>query len=128
MTTKVREFQVTTEKVQTFREGWGVAISPIHAGEDADYPDAVVDIDVSVVRITEGDVAMIGNVPCVASQDLGYWCPVENFRELADLTEGDTHDLRERWFATREEAEDHARYTKERFDNPSPWESFVRFN
>lgn len=122
----MKTFEIVTERKQTFCEGWGVAVIPVFAGDEEPFPESVVEIEVEVVRITKSDVSIIGEIPCVANPlGSGTWIPVENFQQLEDLTEGDTHDLRDRWFATYEEAQAHAHFTKERFDHPAVWESFV---
>lgn len=42
------------------------------------------------------------------------------------LWEGDTHDLRPRLFLTEVEAQDHVKTTLNRWNNPAPWEVFVK--
>jgi hypothetical protein len=108
-----------------YREGWGVEIVAIWAGE-SDEPecDRISDIDVIVVRIHPDNGRTVGGVYCMAAGD-NFYVPVENFRQLDDLSQDDTHDLRTRWFATEEGARAHAKFTEERWANPSPWESFV---
>jgi len=43
------------------------------------------------------------------------------------LWEGDTHDLRPRLFKTKKEAKEHVKLVKDRFNNPQPWEVFVKY-
>lgn len=115
-----KAFEVTVPRTYQFEEGFGVDITAVFDFET----EAVREIDVSVVPILEDLVHLVGGVPCVPLGD-GAWVPVENFERLEDEPYDDTHDLRDRFFETREEAEEHARYTKDRFDNPQPWESFI---
>lgn len=42
------------------------------------------------------------------------------------LVDGDTHDLRDRWFPTEDEAKEHLEYTLDRWHHPAIWECFVR--
>ena len=61
---------------------------------------------------------------------------LENWQELGvegltlnsnpKLWVDDTHDLRDKVFATKEEANKHLEYTLNRFKNPQPWEAFVK--
>lgn len=122
-------FTVTTTHEHTFTEGWGVSINAIWSGGDEDGPEYVSDIDVAVVRITADTVEVIGEVPCVkldpTSPNNRTWVPVANFKVEAARQYDDTHDLRDRWFATEEQAKHHANYTLQRWRNPRPWESFV---
>lgn len=120
-------FTLTREVTETFDEGWGVEVIPIWVGED-DGPEQVADIDVMTYRITAQDARLIGGAWCV-TQEMGgglWGCPIANFLHAEDLPQDDTHDLRSRWFATEQEAEDHARSTIERWMNPEPWCSFVK--
>jgi hypothetical protein len=127
-------FEVTVTKVHEFKEGWGVYVEPIYgfSDEEQERGEYVADIEVAVVRIDREHTSVVGDVPCVHSESWpsNFFVPVNLFREVPDLTEDDTHDLRLRdlrlrWFATREEADEHAKYTMTRWQNPSPWESFV---
>jgi hypothetical protein len=120
----MRTFTITTSTTRTYKEGWGVACVPIYNGEE--YDDSIADIEVLIVRIAESAVREIGGTPCVRPDGESMWFPVVNFQELEELWEDDTHDLRDRWFATEEEARGHADYTLKRWRNPEPWESFVR--
>ena len=110
-----REFTLKREIVETFKEGWGVAIDPIF-DEDT---ERVVDIDFDILPITEQDAVLIGNVWCVGHT------PIVNFVDVEDLTQDDTHDLRTRWFAIEEEARTHALNVLETWQNPPVWVSFV---
>lgn len=93
------------------------------AGED---DERVADVDAGIVRITSDTITFRGGALCVNAEDVDICFPVENFRELEDLWEDDTHDLRDRWFATEQEARDHLEYTLDRWRRPEPWESFVK--
>ena len=97
---------------------------------DAIYDDEserVSDIEVYIVEISPENARIIGGVACVfVGQNHNYGCPIENFLDVPDLTEDDTHDLRSRWFATREEAEGHAEAVKELWARPNPWTAFVK--
>lgn len=42
------------------------------------------------------------------------------------LNSDDTHDLRSRLFKTKKDAENHIKYTVDRFKKPQPWEVFVK--
>lgn len=119
-----RTFTVQLTRTETYEEGFGVHVSPIWGGEDEEV-DRVVDIDVSVVPIREDLVSIVGGVACVQVYERAY-SPVENFLHAEDLTQDDTHDLRSRWFATEQEAKDHAEYTLSRWAHPEPWCSFVQ--
>jgi len=44
-----------------------------------------------------------------------------------DHVNDDTHDFRPRLFKTKKEALEHIKYTVNRFKNPQPWESFIKF-
>lgn len=118
-----KQFTVTVPRDYTFEEGWGVHIISIWAGDDE--PERIVEIEVSVVAITEAGVRIVGGAPCVQVED-NLYCPIENFQREVSETYDDTHDLRSRWFATEDEARVHARYTRSRWENPAVWESFVQ--
>jgi hypothetical protein len=113
-------YTVTTTTEHTFREGWGVFVDPCFDHET----DLVAEIDVTVVPITEAGTTISGNVPCVAVWP-GAFVPVENFANVPDLATDDTHDLRSRWFATEEEAREHAADVEQSWRHPNPWQSFV---
>lgn len=104
------------------RDGYGVAVVAIWNGED---DERISDIEVEVVALSPKNEHYIGGVTC-AQGESGMYYPVENFTAYDDLGYDDTHDLRDRWFASRSEAEEHADYTRKRWTNPSPWESFVQ--
>ena len=109
-----------------YREGWGVAICPIWASDDDGEPlDAVADIEVSVVRLGPTTERIVGGAICAEAWP-GLYVPMENFKRLEDLRHDDTHDLRDRWFATETEARDHAAHTQRRWERPQPWESFIQ--
>ncbi len=112
---------VNTRNIKV-EEGWGVDVTPIFSDEQDD--SHVADIDVTVVQITKDNLEKIGGVWCVKLGE-NYHVPVESFKHLDKLWQDDTHDLRTRWFATEQEARDHAEYTLSRWKNPNPWESFV---
>ena len=111
---------------RTYREGWGVSVCPIWAGEDENPEcDRIAEIEVFVIRLHPDNGRLVGSAYCMQQGDSPN-VPVENFRPLDDLRTDDTHDLRDRWFATEDEARAHARYTAARWANPSPWESFIQ--
>lgn len=105
---------------RTFQQGWGVSFIPIW-----DDDDFVSDIDSTVVEITESAVELIGGEPCVKLGPDTY-VPVENFLTEVSGGHDDTHDLRDRWFATEREAREHETYTMKRYRNPQIWESFIQ--
>jgi hypothetical protein len=139
----VSTFELETTHTITVREGWGVDVMAIWAGADEpihssetevddtyseiqmDEPTYISEIQVAVVHITPAACKLVGGVWCVDTGDGSSWVPVENFRELEDLPQDDTHDLRTRWFATEREAIEHADTVKARWAHPAPWESFV---
>jgi hypothetical protein len=103
-----------------YRDGWGVAVSPVW-NED----ERVSDIDVEVVQLAP--VAEVFTAGAICSRgESGTLYPMSNFRPLEEIPYGDTHDLRDRWFPTRAEADEHAFNTLRRWENPAPWESFVQ--
>lgn len=115
-------FTVNVPKV--YREGYGVAFVPVW-DEDTEQVSDVISV---VVEISPRTVWTIEGMACVADAD-GCMYPVDNFRELDDdLDVDDTHDLRDRWFATEDEARDHERDTMARYRNPLPWESFLQLD
>lgn len=117
-------FTVTTTRTHTFRQGWGVFVDTIYDwNEETNEPNGVSEIGPVVVCIVPDAVAIVGGASCI-STDFG-WVPVENFANVGDLTQDDSHDLRTRWFATREEAESHAAFVRSTWDNPAPWVSFI---
>lgn len=118
-------FDVTTTRTRTFTQGWGVHVIPIwDTDDDGNDTGRISAIEVGVARIAADTVEIVGGVPCVLDSS-GINVPVENFATLNDLSVGDTHDLRTRFFETESEAREHAEWTQNRWDNPSPWESFV---
>lgn len=121
-----RIFTVTVPRDYVFTEGFGVVVTPIFEEDTGMYGERISDIDVEVVAIREADVKIIGGVPCLPIPGWAHYVPVENFEEVPDLTEDDTHDLRSRWFETEDEANEHAEYTRNRWANPQAWESFVK--
>ena len=118
------EFQVTTTTVHTFREGWGVAVIPLWSFRDEDN-ETISDLDVEVVPIREDLVIVSYGTPCVPSSTPKMLYPIANFRELDDLWQDDSHDARDRWFATEQEAREHAESVIKSWENPNPWQSFV---
>ena len=114
----------TIQRPFTYEEGWGVAVAPIWADEfDTVRVGGIADIEVSVTRIGPDMVSVLSDgMPCVRTE-LG-WIPVSEFRPVNDLWCDDAHDLRCRWFATRDEAESHAAYVLETWLNPEPWRNF----
>ncbi len=110
---------------QTFTEGWGVFVDPIFANEEYYSEGTIEDIEVSVVEINEATSSdFIGGVFCVSVD--GMYVPIENFAKAEHLANDDHHDLRTRWFATEEEAREHANWVEQRWLNPEPWTSFVQ--
>lgn len=132
MTTN-REFTVRKYRDIHVKEGWGVSITPIwdekditdaETGESLGMEQFVSEIVVEVVEISEASVIDINGTPSVFLSDNDH-IPVENFKDFSDIEYDDTHDLRDRWFPTKEDAERHKEYTLNRFRNPQPWEQFV---
>jgi hypothetical protein len=127
-----RKFEITVPRTYEFREGYGVHIDVIFEDDDEHYyGERIHDIEVTALPIREADVSIVGGVPCVPVPDYGsMFVPVENFQIMfaGDLANDDTHDLRDRWFETVGEAEAHAEYTRNRWANPQPWESFVKLS
>jgi hypothetical protein len=115
--------EFTVNVPRTYRTGWGVAVLEIWSGED-EQPERITAIEVEVVRIGISNVRIIGGAPCVSGGP-DIWHPVDNFRDLPDLTTGDSHDLRDRWFATEQEAREHAARVRHEWDNPLPWQPFA---
>jgi hypothetical protein len=123
---KPEQFVVNVPR--TYRAGWGVAVNEVWSGDD-DPTEHIEAIDVEVVRIDADAARIIGGVPCVQTADeveqYAIWHPIENFRDLPDLTGDDSHDLRDRWFATEQEAREHAARVRREWDNPLPWQPFA---
>jgi hypothetical protein len=121
-------FTVTTTHEHVIPEGWGVGFMVVWEGEDE--PGRVSDVDVFVMRIAPDTVTVIGGAPCVRPEggdERGPWFLVVNFlTEEPDDLYDDTHDFRDRWFTTEQEANEHAEWTEKRWRNPCPWESFVQ--
>ena len=105
-----------------YTEGYGVYVIPIWSGEDE--PEHVSDIEVGVVKLAPTHEHIIGGAICAKIGDK-FYVPMENFQRLEDLTVDDTHDLRDRWFASKTEADDYAFHVERRWQYPQPWESFV---
>jgi len=104
----------------SYETGWGVACLIIWDDEDR-----VSDVEIVVVEIAPATEKVLGGVLCVSiGPDMNI--PIQNFEHVEDLATDDTHDLRDRWFATEDEAREHARYTVDRWANPEPWCSFVK--
>ena len=130
------EFTVLVPR--TFREGWGVWFAPIWREDEGGYPtDSIADLDSGIVRISPDKVQVINGTPVVdimAGAMVGLddddsppvYMKAKSFRELDDLNVSDTHDLRDRWFATEAEALSHLGNTLDRWQHPKPWESFVQ--
>lgn len=114
---------ITVTRDIEVKEGWGVYFIPVWTGEE---DERIVDVDAGIVRIAPDTITLRGGVLCVKAEDGDIYFPVENFRELKDLWEDDTHDLRDRWFATEQEAQEHLEYSLNRWRHPQPWESFVK--
>lgn len=115
------------DQYSPYREGWGVSITPLWDENEETGAEWISDIFVSVVRLSPQTEVIIGNTICAETEE-NFFVPMDNFQPLEDLWENDTHDLRDRWFATEREARDHAEYTERRFKNPAPWESFVKLD
>lgn len=106
----------------TFESIWG---SPCNVGEHDDCAEhGCVDNEPSYIAAIESSVTEV---------------TADNYLTLdADVTDqtvelnndvdpvNDTHDLRPRLFASKKDAERHVTYTVNRFNNPEPWEVFVR--
>lgn len=106
----------------TFDTIWG---QPCNPGEHNDClehgcmdnePSYVAEIDPAVIQVTAANYTKLQEN--VVGRDADW---------NADGVNGDTHDLRPRLFRTRKEANAHVKYTTERFKNPQPWESFIKF-
>ena len=115
-------FTLTREVSETYRAGWGVSVSAVYESE---YDDSIADIDVEVVEITRERTQLVGGAWCVPLSAPRSFMPVENFRDVEELTHDDAHDLRSRWFATEAEARAHAADVEVTWQNPEPWRSFV---
>jgi hypothetical protein len=88
---------------------WLVTFFPVwNIDEDTGY-ESIAEVDGNVQQVTEDDIHLA---------DMSIDTNTSNHY-------GDTHDLRDRLFSTKSEAEEHMRYTLNRFCNPQPWESFV---
>lgn len=121
------KLKVKYDKIVEFESGYGVAFIPIWEGEDE--PERIVDVDAEIVEISLDNIENLNGVPHLKggrNLNCHMYYSVNHFPELENLWEGDTHDLRDRWFATKEEAEEHMNFTLERFQHPQPWESFVK--
>lgn len=116
-------FELTATRSIVVKEGWGVSVIPIWDNDEGEQIDRIVEIIVNVVKISRETVTEFAGAWCV--MDGITYVPVENFKELSDLTTDDTHDLRTRWFATEQEARAHAKSVEDRWNHPQPWESFV---
>jgi hypothetical protein len=117
--------RVSWMKTLEYEEGWGVAWTSIWNHET----QSLSGVEGEVIALFPENVQVVGEVPCMRSaNDVNMYHPIENFRHLDDLDVGDTHDFRDRWFATKEAAEEHYKHTMERFKNPQPWEAFVTFD
>jgi hypothetical protein len=108
----------------TYRDGWGVYIEPIWGGDDDDPCESISDVEIEVIRLAPVNEAP--EMPGYAKLWGNFYVGMAMFKPLEDLWQDDTHDLRSRWFESRQEAIDHAEYTRRRWENPSPWESFVK--
>lgn len=118
-------FTLPSGKPQTFAEGWGVFVLPMFANGEYYSEDTIEEIEVSVVEINEANASNYVSTNFCVSVD-GMYVPVENFAQVNDLNNDDHHDLRTRWFATEEEAREHARWVEQRWNNPEPWASFIQ--
>jgi hypothetical protein len=122
--------EFTINVPRTYRTGWGVAVIEIWSGED-EQPAHITAIEVEVIRIGISNVRIIGGQPCVGGLmspllvEPNMWYPVDSFADVPDLTTGDSHDLRDRWFATEREAREHAARVRHEWDNPLPWQPFA---
>lgn len=133
MANENREFTVRKYRDFTVKEGWGVNIDPIwdekavlnpETGEVDASEEFVSDLVITVTEIRESLVIDLQGTPVIKIGNDQY-VSVEDFKDFADIEYDDTHDLRDRWFPTKEAAQAHADYTLNRFRNPQPWESFV---
>jgi hypothetical protein len=127
-----KTFTITIPRTYTYQGGWGVFVNCVYDYEDENgnelSPDTarITDIDVEVVQISEGRVAVVGGAACVfGPSEVGV--PVDSFLDVPDLTEDDTHDLRSRYFPTRDAAEEWAGHVRQLWKHPNPWTAFVRF-
>lgn len=103
-------------------DGWGVWVEII-----CDDEDRISDIEVGVVNLSPVNWHYgIDGIIC-AKVDDNYSIPVGNFKDHEDLWQDDTHDLRNRWFRSKFEAEEYAKSVMDTWKNPEPWRSFVCF-
>lgn len=115
---------VTTEV--TVKARWAAIILPVWSGEDE--PERVSDIDTYVVEVSPETVKVVGGAVCVALEgDTGFIpCDAGQWATDSPARYDDTHDLRSRLFDTKVEAEEHIKFTENRFAHPQVWESFVQ--
>lgn len=141
MQTTLGKGEVIFETIKTtiYRPGFGTVFEGVWQEEDwgeklADVVPYLVEINPETVK----DISGVAAVPIygddLAVNNLGelgqviFWVPVENFKDVPELWQDDTHDFRTRWFSTKEEAEKHIEYTMKRYRHPQPWESFITFD
>ena len=94
--------QYTREGVATMETVYIARFSPVYGFTDDDYTqEYIAEVDATVEQ-------------------------GEPFENPPAMRYDDTIDLRNRWFPTLEEAQEHIDYICRQFTNPLPWESFVQ--
>lgn len=99
---------------------WGAACNPGKHTDCLDHgcldnePSYVQDVDGIATKITRKNYPELGVEGLSVDSHTG---------EKYD----DTHDFRTRIFNTKKEALEHLEYTLNRFKNPQPWESFIKY-
>lgn len=101
-------FFASATEVKRFaaKEGYGVWFTFIYAGEDALNPDAVVDVDSGVCRISPPHCTFIGGVLSVQAEP-DFWVPLVNFLDPDEPDDAYDGICTPRWFATEDEAKAH---------------------
>lgn len=106
----------------TFESIWG---APCNVGEHDDCLEhGCLNNEPSYVAAIESSVAEV-TVDNYLTLDVDVTDQTVELNNDIDPV-SDTHDLRPRLFASKEEAEKHVTYTVNRFNNPQPWEVFVK--
>lgn len=107
--------------------GYGVWFSPIFGAPDTPEEDTVVEVYGGIVEISPDTVKVATNVEPYVEVEQYCHMAATSFRRYEDLQTDDTHDLRNRLFDTKQEARQHLEHTLETFNNPLPWQTFIRF-
>lgn len=99
--------------------GWSCVDEPHNSCEQAGCiegePNHIAEVDSEVTKVTKENYTTLAGIEGMTLET--------NTGDKYD----DTHDLRPRLFKTKAEAEKHRKYTLNRFKNPQPWESFVKY-